>query len=91
MYPSIPAFLHRDFRKIFNISITAAYWDRLFGFDIVKFDEQVVKSRDGESMEDAVRRQYGEDGVSIILKILNWEGACILKEPTDGVQLDYDT
>ena len=40
------------------------------GFDIVKFDEEVVKSPDGESCKDAIRRQWGEAGLAIIVELM---------------------
>ncbi len=46
----------------------------LLGFDIVSFDEQVIKPSDSESCSQAITRQYGKEAEKLIRKILETEG-----------------
>lgn len=36
------------------------------GFDVLKFDNDVILSRNGENIADAIKRQYGEDAEKMI-------------------------
>jgi uncharacterized membrane-anchored protein YjiN (DUF445 family) len=40
------------------------------GFDVCKFDTEIVKSGEDESCKDAIRRQWGEAGLAIILDLM---------------------
>jgi len=73
VFPRFPPDLHRKFKNVFGISITVSYWDRLLGFDIVKFDTEIVKPNDDESMKNAVLRQWGQEGVDLLQRLLDWE------------------
>lgn len=59
----------REFRRLLRHDLKP-YWDTYTGFDVVKFDEEWVKPKDGESTKDAVRRKYGPNAVELILKLL---------------------
>ena len=41
------------------------YWDNLYGFDVIKFDE-FITPKAHESTADAVARKYGEPALAII-------------------------
>ena len=60
--------LHREFWSIFDADLIN-YWDDFTGFDITKFDDEVIKSLDG-IMADTVKEKYGDIGVTIIERLL---------------------
>ncbi len=60
---------YHDFSRIFGVSL-AGYWDKMFGFDVVAFNEKFIKSGDNESMAEAVKRQYGAEAVALIKNLL---------------------
>ena len=58
------------FWYIFHLDIRKYYSNRLLGFDIVKFDEEIVKPNDGESTSQAIERQWGKDAITVIEALL---------------------
>ena len=46
----------------------------LDGFDIVKFDEEVIKSPDGEAMSETIKKRYGEVIMSKIHSLITQDG-----------------
>jgi len=58
----------RDFKRYFGTELRS-YWHPLLGFDIVRFDDEVVKSGN-MSVRDAVQQSYGMDAVALIHKLL---------------------
>ena len=58
----------RKFMEIFEVD-PKDFWS-FTGFDICSFDENVVKPNDGESTEEAIKRQWGEDAVWIVQRLL---------------------
>jgi hypothetical protein len=58
-----------EFRRIFGIQLKP-YFNPITGFDIVKFDADVVKSTNDESVYDAVRRCFGQAGADLCEKLL---------------------
>ena len=56
---------HRDFKRVFGVGLMN-YFNFIFGFDIVLFDEQVVKPPEGKSTKEAIREKHGDEGVQII-------------------------
>ena len=56
------------FYQTFNQSLKK-FWDKLTGFDICKFDEDVVKSPDGKSMRDTIAERWGEDAAKMISEL----------------------
>lgn len=48
-------------------------WNNLLGFDIVTFDEAVIKSNENESIAEAILRQYGIMGVNLIKLLISSE------------------
>ena len=58
------------FYKIFHVHISN-FQDSLMLFDVVKFDEVFIKSREKNmSCQDAVREEYGIAGERLIKEIL---------------------
>lgn len=55
------------FQKVFGVPL-ARYFDLVLGFDIIKFDEDIIKSfeLDGKSMSDVIKEKHGQEGVDII-------------------------
>lgn len=60
----------KDFENIFHIRFMN-YFDWITGFDIVKFDEQFLKTPEDTSTKDFVTTQYGKEGVTVIEKLLS--------------------
>lgn len=56
------------FRATFGVPLSS-YMDTFTGFDICRFDSEVVKSGDSQ-MAEAVRRNYGEDAVTLIQALI---------------------
>ena len=59
----------KEFKQIFRINLKPL-WDNITGFDIVRFDDEFIKSPDGQSMKDIIQAEYGNEGVSIIKSLL---------------------
>ena len=59
----------KEFKRIFRINLKPL-WDNITGFDIVRFDEELIKSPDGQSIEDVIQAEYGNEGVNIIKSLL---------------------
>jgi hypothetical protein len=57
------------FQRTFGQSLSK-FWHPLTGFDIIKFDETVVKPGDDEAMSQAVVRQWGEPAADLIRDLL---------------------
>ncbi|MFH1546968.1 MAG: hypothetical protein ABIC57_00605 [bacterium] len=60
----------KDFERIFSIRFMS-YFNMLTGFDIVKFDEQFLCTPDGQSAKDIVTIKYGQEGLTVIEKLLS--------------------
>ena len=58
-----------EFYNTFGVSLTD-YFDPIFGFNIVAFDEEVIKPSANESTKDKVLRKYGQNGVECIENLL---------------------
>ena len=43
------------------------------GFDVIKFDDEVVKAVDGVSTLEALREKFGEEGVQVVQQIMEFE------------------
>lgn len=59
----------QPFRKVFGVEL-AKYWNIITGFDICQFDEDIVKSPDEMSVRDAVKLNYGDEGLAIVLDLM---------------------
>ena len=60
---------HLNFSRIFGVTLNS-FFDNLFGFDIVKFDEDFIKTPDDQSMEEYIQEKYGEKGVAVIKRLI---------------------
>lgn len=58
-----------EFQKIFGVPLSA-YFDNVFGFDIVRFDDEVIRAQNDESIKDAVVRQYSREAADLIWELL---------------------
>lgn len=61
-------FCARKFQDTFGVRLKR-YWDNITGFDVIAFDE-VIKPKRNESSMEAVRRQWGDEAVSLICKLI---------------------
>lgn len=59
----------QEFYRIFQVNLKNYFPNYLTGFDIVKFDDEVIKTPDDISMSQHIKEKYGEDGHHLI-KIL---------------------
>ncbi len=57
-----------EFRKVFGIPLKP-YMDIRTGFDIIKFDDEFIKSGSG-CMRDAIQAKYGDAGVKLIKDLI---------------------
>jgi len=62
----------REFERIFGCKLKP-YFDNLTGFDLVKFDHEVLKPRESESGHAAAHRQWGDEGLALIKKLIKME------------------
>jgi hypothetical protein len=60
---------HREFMETFGTPLQT-YWDGIFGFDVVKFDHELVKSPDGVSCRDAVKKRWGKKAVDLVMALM---------------------
>lgn len=58
-----------EFYNTFGVSLTD-YFDPVLGFDIFKFDAEVIKPSANESLKDKILRKYGQNGVEVIENLL---------------------
>lgn len=57
------------FHDIFGMNLSD-YSCPIFGFDIIKFDES-LRTPDGKSTREWVKEKYGQEGLDIILTLMN--------------------
>ncbi len=60
-----------EFRNIFKVSLKEFWENNLFGFDIIKFDEEFIQAKDGESISEKVKDKYGEKAEAIVRHLIN--------------------
>lgn len=58
------------FRQLFGVDLRE-YWDNFTGFDVIKFDEQLVKPQSNQSTAMAVRERWGQEAVDLCLALIN--------------------
>jgi len=75
---SAPEFQRVFGRKLFD------FWDNITGFDVIKFDEQVIKPPEGISTKDAIEKQYGVNAVALVYKLWGSPSLVLKKPPDDG-------
>jgi len=59
----------REFQRVFGRRLKP-YFDMLTGFDVIKFDDKIVKPGKTESTAQAVARQWGDDAVALIRALI---------------------
>lgn len=59
----------QEFQLTFGVSL-GKFWSVVTGFDVVKFDEELIKPPDGTSTREAVRQKYGNYAVEILEGLL---------------------
>ena len=59
----------RVFHSTFEVQLER-YMTPLFGFDSVRFNDEVTRAKDGESVKGVVRRRYGEKAAKLIMKLI---------------------
>lgn len=58
----------KRFYALFGVSLESL-WDFYTGFDIVRFDDEVIKSGD-DAMRVCIRDKYGDEAVSMIKELI---------------------
>ena len=58
-----------SFQRVFGVGLKKYWINHLLGFDIIKFDNEVIKS-DDRCMSEVVLEKYGKDGLMIIEGII---------------------
>ncbi len=58
------------FERIFGVPLED-YWDKLFGFEIVKFNDEVVVPPDGISIKDEVIKNHGEEAAILLEELIS--------------------
>jgi len=58
-----------EFRKIFEVALRT-FWQGLFGFDAVKFDEHFFGSDNPEDMLDCVEEEYSKEARVLIERLM---------------------
>jgi hypothetical protein len=58
-----------SFQKVFGVSLRKYWINHILGFDIIKFDLEVIKS-DDRCMSEVVKEKYGKDGLMIIEELI---------------------
>ena len=58
-----------EFNRIFGVCLIR-YWDNLYGFNVVKFDEEIARPKLLWSCRMAVKEQYGEEGLKVLKDLL---------------------
>ncbi len=58
MYGRVPPAVRQKFRDTFGLDLHD-YWD--LGLDVVKFDDEYLQTRDGQSMEEGITQCFGPE------------------------------
>jgi hypothetical protein len=58
-----------SFQRVFGVNLRKYWINHLLGFDIIKFDKEVVKSED-RCMSEVVLEKYGKDGLDIVEELI---------------------
>jgi hypothetical protein len=65
----LPKNLDSEFKNIFKISI-GKYFNPLCGFNLVKFDMEILKTPNNKSMNEFLKITYEQKGFEIINKLI---------------------
>lgn len=58
----------QEFKKLFGIPLKD-YWEKNLGFDIIKFDKEVVKSG-SKCMHDAIQDRWGDAAAILVRRLV---------------------
>lgn len=61
---------YENFQQIFKVPLSK-FWDQITGFDIVKFDEEVIKPPEGVSTKQLIEEKYGNGAVELCNKLIH--------------------
>ena len=61
---------NEEFCRIFCPARLSQYYEPIFGFNIVRFDQEIIKTPDGKSMANIIKKQYGERAEQIISELI---------------------
>jgi hypothetical protein len=61
----------RKFNDTFHRTLIPDFFNRLTGFDIIKFDDEVLQSPDGKSCADVLLENYSQEAHDLIVSLLN--------------------
>ncbi len=68
-YGQLELKLGRQFKQVFGVALHP-YMNLITGFDIVKFDDEVVKPPDGTSSKQAIEQRWGQEAVELIKELM---------------------
>jgi len=57
------------FVEVFGVPLRR-FMDPILGFDIVRFDDQVIRPPDGTSTRDVIVERYGEEAVRLVEELI---------------------
>ena len=74
MVPKLPTpQQNSDFQRIFGVRLRP-FWDNFTGFDVIKFDEELIQPPDGQSTLDKVSEDYGKEAADLCLDLIGKPG-----------------
>lgn len=59
----------KQFASTFNRSLRE-FVSPVTGFDVVKFDDEIIKAVDGESTKSRLLKDYGEDALKMVQSLI---------------------
>jgi hypothetical protein len=59
-----------SFQRVFGVGLKKYWINHVLGFDIIKFDKEVIKSG-ARSMAEVVKKKYGKEGLDLINVLIN--------------------
>lgn len=70
MYKKVPIRDYKKFNRIFGVKNFYRYFSPLTGFNIVKFDEEIIQTGDNERMDYKIMDEYGAEALKLIKKLI---------------------
>ena len=61
--------LNMPFLKVFGVRLKKFWEGNILGLDVIAFDK-FIDPKENESLNDAIKRKYGQEGLDIIDKLL---------------------
>lgn len=82
------AFEINQYKKVFAENFPGVdfdrYFDHLFGFNLTRFDSEVIKAPAGRSMRDTLQIQYGGKAVDLIARLIEFRDIGYVPETIDA-------